>query len=324
MKETVLQRAARRAGRNGFAWRYLLNFRSALLFRLSHPALRGEAARVLAGLNRDGVAVTSVERLLADDASYRELVSDVSRMQKELSGEPAAARGTAGGGSDNRKPFVHFYLGECPELQPDSAFARFALQEPVLHIANAYFGMFTRLSYYNVWHNFATQAEARESQLWHRDREDHYILKMFVYLSDVDESAGPFTYALGSHNKGRLRREPEATRQSGVMRSDDAQMAAAVPPNRWLKAVGPRGTIVFADTRGYHKGGLTRDRDRLLFVSMFTSQSVRREYFRYTGKVARPSGSARAFALSSPRGEGPRALRNGRSPLGEITGRVGD
>lgn len=304
-RESILQQAARKARGNGFAWRYLLNFRSALLFRLSHPALQGEAARVLAGLNRDGVAVTSVERLLTDDAPYRELVSDVSSMQQKLSGEVATARGAADRASDNRKPFVHFYLGECPELRPDSAFARFALQEPMLQIANAYFGMFTRLSYYNVWHNFATQAEARESQLWHRDREDHYILKMFVYLSDVDEAAGPFTYARGSHNKGRLRREPEATSLSGVMRSDDAQMAAAVPPERWLKAVGPKGTIVFADTRGYHKGGLARDRDRLLFVSMFTSQSVRREYFRYTGQVVRPSGSAHAFALSSPRGEGP-------------------
>lgn len=304
VKETIIEQAARRFRRNGFAWRYLLNFRPALLFRLSHPALQGEAARVLAGLNRDGVAVTSVGRLLADDAFYRELVSDVGRMQKKVGGEAAAARGPGGEAGDNRKPFVHFYMGECPELQPDSAFARFALQEPVLQIANAYFGMFTRLSYYNVWHNFATQAAARESQLWHRDREDHYILKMFVYLSDVDEGAGPLTYAIGSHNKGRLRREPEATCQSGVMRSDDAQMAAAVPPERWLKAVGPKGTIVFADTRGYHKGGLARDRDRLLFVSMFTSQSVRREYFRYTGKVAKPPGGARAFALSSPRGEG--------------------
>lgn len=279
----------------------MLNFRSALLFKLARPAVSGEAARVLASLNRDGMAVTSVERLLPDDACYKGLVSEVDGLNESLSGEIASARSRTGSDGDDRKPFIHFYLGERPELRPDSIFARFALQDPVLRIANAYFGMFTRLSYYNVWQNFASNSEARESQLWHRDREDHYILKMFVYLSDVDEHAGPFTYALGSHHKGRLCREPEATRQNGVMRSDDAQMAKVVSPERWLKAVGPKGTVVFADTRGYHKGGLARDHDRLLYVSMFTSQSVRKEYFRYTVKAARLTNDARTFALTAPR-----------------------
>ena len=74
-------------------------------------------------------------------------------------------------------------------------FTRLAVKSPLLQIANAYLGMYTRLRYYNIWHTFATRSKPRESQLWHRDREDLYILKVFIYLRDVDLGAGPFTYA---------------------------------------------------------------------------------------------------------------------------------
>jgi hypothetical protein len=178
-------------------------------------------------------------------------------------------------------------------------YARFALQDPILHVANAYFGMFTRLRYYNVWHTFATQTEARESQLWHYDREDHFILKVFVYLSDVDDGAGPFTYAAGSHLKRGLSRGPDHFVEGGVRRSTDRQMAEVASADRWIKAIGRRGTIVFADTRGYHKGGLARTHDRLMYLCMFTSQaSESEELFVPGGTLEPPKDKAESFAIA--------------------------
>jgi hypothetical protein len=135
--------------------------------------------------------------------------------------------------------------------------------------------MYSRVSYYNIWHTFATPVQARATQLWHRDPEDRYILKVFLYLSDVDDGAGPFTYAAGSHPKAKLRREPaSAVDGDGARRSDDRQMAEAIPAERWVKGTGPKGTLIFADTRGYHKGGLARERDRLLYTCQFLSQAA--------------------------------------------------
>ena len=135
--------------------------------------------------------------------------------------------------------------------------------------------MFTKISYFNIWHTFSTPVHARATQLWHRDPEDRYILKVFLYLSDVDDGAGPFTYAAGSHPKAKLRREPAFTSDAdGARRSDDGQMAEVVPPGRWVKGTGPRGTLIFADTRGYHKGGLARERDRLLYTCQFLSKAA--------------------------------------------------
>jgi hypothetical protein len=101
--------------------------------------------------------------------------------------------------------------------------------------------------------------------------EDLYIVKVFLYLSDVNQGAGPFTYAPGTRGKGRARQKPDYLLEGVTQRSIDAQMAAVVPRDRWVTCTGPKGTIVFADTRGYYKGGLSRERDRVLYACMFTS-----------------------------------------------------
>jgi hypothetical protein len=303
MLPTNLRRLVRAGRRFEFTWRYVFNLRPTLAYRFSTGAPSGEAARVLADLNRDGIAVTSARELLGAGPFYDELGAAVDRLEGDLADRLRTARaGADDGDAVGRKTFIVELLGARPVLDLDSVYARFALQKPILQVANAYFGMYTRLRYYNVWHTFATRAQARESQLWHRDREDYRILKVFVYLSDVDEAAGPFTYAAGSHRKGVLRREPASFLEGDVERSSDSQMAEVVSPACWVKGVGPKGTIIFADTRGYHKGGLARGRDRVMYTCMFTSRaSQSREELVLPRGLSLPPDREQAFALAAPR-----------------------
>ncbi len=300
----INRRGLVRAGRKlELTWRYLFNFAPSLAFQFGRDLPSGEAARVLADLNRDGVAITSATRLLGQHSCFNELNDSVDRLEHfELADEIAATRANVNDtAAIGQKSFILPLLGDYPELDPDAIYARFGLQKPILQIANAYFGMYTRLRYYNIWHTFASTSDARESQLWHRDREDYYILKVFAYLSDVDSSAGPFTYARGTHPKGRLRKEPECFDEGGVQRSRDAQLAKVVPPDRWIECVGPKSTIIFADTRGYHKGGLARESDRIMYTCMFTSPaSQSHEFLRRSNNISRPSDTERAFALAAP------------------------
>lgn len=272
MVADLVANAKRRARRNGLVWRYVLNLKPTLAYRLGGQAPSGAAADVLAQLRRDGVARTTVRDLFPNASLLDELLESVKQIETVKAGEISAARRSATSEEVGKKTFMVELLGKKPVLEPDSVFARLALAEPLLTIANAYYGMFTKLRYYNVWRTFATEGKARESQLWHRDREDRLILKAFLYCVDVDEGGGPFTYAPGTHPLGSVRREPPGFAEpDGTLRSTDDQMAQLVPADRWVRCTGKKGTIVLADTRGYHKGGECRTADRVMYTCMYTS-----------------------------------------------------
>ncbi len=261
-----------RAGRHYTpTWRYLFNLRSTLGYRLEGVALDAVSRRIVDGLDRDGIALTSADELGGLDGLFEELQRAVEALEIEHADRLNEVRSQADSEEIGRKTFLLQLLGERPRLDPQSVFARLALHPRVLQIANAYFGMYTQVRYYNIWHTVITHGEARESQLWHRDREDHLILKLFVYLSDIDEGAGPFTYAPGTHLKGPIRARPKTFNENGIERWRDEEMEKIVPSSRWIRATGPAGAFAFADTRGCHKGGLARERERLLYVCLYTS-----------------------------------------------------
>ena len=290
--------------RSETAWRYLYNFKPAIAWRLNgRPSFSGDAARVVRDLREDGIAVTSVRALLGANDAFEELNSATRKLELENARRLAEARrlAQAPSGDGAEKHFTYELLGARPVLEPESVFVRFALQPRVLDIANAHYGMYTRLRQWNVWHTFATQAPARSSQLWHRDWDDlHHILKVFVYLTDVDDGCGPFTYARGSH---RIDAEPEYLyREGATTRSDDAQMARLVPQSRWLKCTGRAGAMVFADTHGYHKGGLARTADRLMYILMYTSPMAHRADLITRSSEPAPAGTRQAAAALAPPG----------------------
>lgn len=295
-----IRRLARQGRKHELTWRYGFNLVPSLSHRMRRQPLSGEAARVLEELNRSGIAITSVDALMGQSACYTDLTAAVERLQQDRAAEIAEARTHATDDTAiGKKTFLMEYLGRNPVLEPGSVYARFALSSPVLDISNAYLGMYSRMRYYNVWHTFASASKARESQLWHRDREDLYIVKVFLYLNDVDLGAGPFTYAPGTHRKGPIQQEPESHLEGGkVKRTVDEQMAAVVPQNEWVTAVGRKGTIVFADTNGYHRGGLARESDRVMYTCMYTSQaSESEEFFVRSLPLPARTNDAPSFAL---------------------------
>src|SRR5437879_3117487 len=105
--------------------------------------------------------------------------------------------GEARRGADEEGPGKSYLMSLLPsvpiKVTPDTAvLARPALQEPLLGVANAYYGLYVRQRTFDVWHTFASTRPARDSQLWHRHpANDEHLLKVFVYLTDVDEGAGP-------------------------------------------------------------------------------------------------------------------------------------
>jgi hypothetical protein len=272
--KAVIRNIVKKGRRTELLWRYGFNLIPSLSYKVrSNGSLKGCASNIVKDLNEDGIAVTTVEELFGRSDHFAEIASTATALLEERGEELRKRRCLANDkNSIGEKPFNVELLGSYINFDADDVFAKFAIQKEILSVANAYFCMLAKLRYYNVWLTFATDSELRESQLWHFDREDNYILKMFLYLSDVDDGAGPFTYAPKTHRKGKLRNvDPEHYFEGGVQRSTDEQLAAVVPEKDWIKAVGRKGTIVFADTRGFHKGGGARTTDRLMYTCMFTS-----------------------------------------------------
>ena len=273
-----LRSSLRSIRQNDFYWRFGANLAPTVhhLIRSNKGKSGGRAASLVKRLHTDGVAIARIEDII-DDRLMTRLGADTNILLATRTDDIQDMKTTVERDlTVGKKTFNLELLGSEPEFDADSIFAKLALSRSLLSIANGYLRMTAQLRYYNVWYTTASDGASRESQLWHYDREDNFILKVFLYLNDVDEGAGPFTYAPGTHRNGEYRSiQPEFFREGNVRRTTDEQMARVYPKDKWKVCTGKKGTIIFADTRGYHKGGEARTSDRFMFTCMYTSPASR-------------------------------------------------
>lgn len=289
--------------RNRVYWRYVTNLGATMSWRRTRRELPPEQARVLAEMKKNGVARTSVRELMPDASMWDDLCAEVDRLERENAAKINSARENPE--REGHKSYVIEHLGSAPTLDPASILVRWALHPATLDIATAYFGMHVRLWQFNVWHNVPMKSEPRNSQLWHRDPGDRQILRMFVYMEDVGPGSGPLSYVPGSHELGERRIEPEAFLEESAWRSTDEMMAKVAPRETWVTATGEKGTVWFVDSRGFHKGGHVKEKDRLNYNCMWTSAANRRgEYFRRSIDIGPQTDPAVAYALGIGMGGG--------------------
>jgi len=203
---------------------------------------------LLRELKERGIAVREFGDVFRDGAAF-ELLRELAH----------AAEGATR--SDN-KDFLERLMPT--KLSLDSPYLALALEPQVVALANAYLGMRSYLRAVDVWRNVPTPDPPKLSQLWHRDYDDAINLKLFVYLTDVGPDSGPFAFAPGTQPGGQ---RPISIRD----RVDDDEMARLVPRDEWVVATGEAGTVVLADTCGYHKGGKPTEGVRVLWTAQFTS-----------------------------------------------------
>lgn len=112
-------------------------------------------------------------------------------------------------------------------------------------------------------------AARQQVRYWHLDAEDRRMLKIIVYLNDVDSGNGPFEYlspSLSELARRRLRCRP------GITFLTDEGIAAVAPPPGWRQVTGPARTAVYADTgRLIHRLKAPTDRDRYSATFVYTS-----------------------------------------------------
>jgi hypothetical protein len=103
---------------------------------------------------------------------------------------------------------------------------------------------------------FPSLYSRQASQQWHRDQEDGRILKLFTLFSDVDIDTGPFEYIPESTPGGRYAGVWDFNYKTGLTGyPPPGHVEKMVPPEDRYIAVCKRGTLVFVDTAGLHRGG---------------------------------------------------------------------
>jgi hypothetical protein len=244
-------------------------------------------SEALRALQTDGMYVLPVRLAPEACAELAVLAADAECVLVErLPGAPERAR------HDPVHPQAARYDVDEQQILSCEAAQRLLADESFVRLAEEYLGTTPIQDLVAMWWSSAVPggASSAAAQLFHVDMDRLRFLKVFVYLSDVDERHGPHVFVRGSHRD--LPRRLRADR-----RFSDAEVEEALP-DRATTVSGPVGTIFVADTSGLHKGLPPEVGSRLVFQMQFSSSLFGAPYS--PAVVADPIPELRAAVSRNP------------------------
>jgi hypothetical protein len=162
------------------------------------------------------------------------------------------------------------------DLASEPVLFKWGLTEVNLDLAESYIGLPVLYLGVGVKRERA-DGIASEVRQWHMDIEDRRMLKLIVYLSDVDDGCGPFEYIDPARSALAVR----ALHYSSGFVSDVA-MDRTVPAERWLRVTGPRLCATFVDTtQVFHRARPPTTSDRYSMTFSYSSATPYQEFLEY-------------------------------------------
>lgn len=237
--------------------------RSGLSYRLEQmkyaakrPALSETDRQIVQEINREGVAIRSIESI---DLLSSQLFQQVSKsVVQELKNIPSIKPEE----TEYKVGFRH-----CIPINPTKIAKKYpalylwGLNERILDIVENCIGLPV------AYHGVIARKEINDGQqigtrLWHQDQDDRNIIRITIYLNDVGINDGPFEYI-----SKPLTPSIRAFKKTNYVISDEA-MAKVVPPSKWKACTGPAGTIIFAAAaKVFHHGRVPSSGNERIAVS---------------------------------------------------------
>jgi hypothetical protein len=256
--------------------RLLSNRGSRRLYADNPPDLTDVQRRIVDAVDREGYITVRFDELVSDAALRDAVLTQGAHFVAET--ERGLLEESENGASSDlrRRPGKEFLVRahsfDGVRLGLDHAWLRASLSAHLLDVANAYLRMWSKLSYVDLWYTVPQPAEAERvaSQLWHYDFDDRHLLKAFLYLDDVDRDTGPFEYVAGSQ-PGGPHHDVRPWRPMGYGRVPEEDVRRSVPDEAIRTFAAPRGTIIFCNTSGLHRGGFATARPRVLATATYCS-----------------------------------------------------
>ena len=247
----------------------LSNRKSRALYESERPQLDDVQRRILADVEAEGYSTVAFTELFGDE-QWQELEAMRDRFVAETEADLAK------GGENVRvragKEFVVRLHSYGAQLSLDDPWFRAAASRRLLDIANAYLEMWSKLEYVDVWYSVPQSADAQRisSQRWHRDYNDQHLLKVFLYLVDVDESMGPFQYVPDSQPGGQYA-GAWSWEPLGQNYPTEEELETVIPSSSVRAFTAPKGTLIFCNTAGFHRGGFSTTSPRVLATATYSS-----------------------------------------------------
>ncbi len=243
-------------------WYFILNRKSYLLYKryVAVAVLSDVQKKIIQDLKNKGLAIIHINELLPE--------VDLTQLQQYFKQLLPTAQVRKG------KPFLKELWEMFPLVNFDNPFVALALNSKILEIVNGYSELFSKLRLFslNITVPVGGDVEAIKSQRWHRDPEDKKMCKVFLYLNDVDEQAGPFMYVSGSQYGGPWR-DIFPQRPPKGFYPPPGSVEKKIPIGNIKTITGKAGTLVFCDTSGLHKGGLAISKERIMFTAGYNSSA---------------------------------------------------
>jgi hypothetical protein len=250
--------------------RVLSNRKSRALFEADRPELDDVQRRILADVEASGFATADFGEVFTDERHWRELEAMrdgfVTETETDLAKGGEHVRVRAG------KEFVVRQHSYDAQLGLGDPWFRAVASRRLLDLANTYLEMWSKLEYVDVWYSVPQPAAAERisSQRWHRDYNDKHLLKVFLYLVDVDDTMGPFQYVPGSQPGGPYA-DAWPWEPLGQNYPTEEELEALIPSSSVRAFTAPKATLIFCNTAGFHRGGFSVTNPRVLATATYSS-----------------------------------------------------
>ncbi|MCC5637491.1 phytanoyl-CoA dioxygenase family protein [Nostoc sp. CHAB 5844] len=218
------------------------------------PALQASDRTIVETLKREGAYVTSLTDLGLKSTSEMLQATDHQLDRMAATNNSHLAK---------RLPQI-YTVTDVPE------FFNWGQENRLLKIIENYLGLPVAFHGVHLRKDFPNEHQFG-TLLWHKDSEDRKLVKVIVYLHDVEEKHGPFEYipvSLTSFPNLNSYRVNYKLWQSGYLGINNEQLQKIIPKSAWKSCTGRAGTVVIADSRtALHHGTLrTETRSALFFV----------------------------------------------------------
>jgi hypothetical protein len=222
------------------------------------PKLDASELAIVEQFEQDGVYITSLDALaIPDSQQLLEAAQPITNELAQLSRAPSHAG-------------KHTLMATANQLTEHPEILYWGLSERILKIVECYLGLPVGYGGLSFYYSVADGRDAGP-RIWHRDKEDWRMVKVAVYLNDVDESGGPYQCVKSATNSWLIETLPK---YQGLVHTEMQQLLGNNSSDWLTSCVGKAGTVIFTDTaRCYHRGKPPIQTDRsAIFFHYFSSR----------------------------------------------------